>query len=388
MELSTRRDKSSLGFDYAAYYLPGTTGPKDVKKPNTTWKKGCADLVQYMNDVFLPLQERDMQNSTSRLIYQKRGNAGLANQIAGVCDTLVLGVVYNRVVQSRFRSQPSHVVNAPALPNHFFHFPLFNFTFPATLTYPSGTFSPLSSRAEEARLSLATNIANDSLTFIECSPRSSVQGITDSYNFNDVYKGTVVLETGTTILKQIFKNPRVRSRTRQTFDRENNATVIRDAWYSNCFHSVFQPSAFTLQFIQPWLDLFKTHYVVGMHVRLAGNYTSWREKSPHLSRERLNEGFARIEEVLRKEKDALLFLTTDNKVIEKEVLDRFGTQVVFVGNLPRMHTGLYTNEAALMRSFTELYLLGQCDVLFLTERCMYSKLAAAIRKADTPVYYF
>ena len=55
MELSTRRDKSSLGFDYAAYYLPGTTGPKDVKKPNTTWKKGCADLVQYMNDVFLPL---------------------------------------------------------------------------------------------------------------------------------------------------------------------------------------------------------------------------------------------------------------------------------------------------------------------------------------------
>ena len=103
MELSTRRDRSSLGFDYAAYYLPGTTGPKDVQKPNTTWKKGCADLVQYMNDVFLPLQERDMQNSTSRLIYQKHGNAGLANQISGVCDTLVLGVVYNRVVQSRFR---------------------------------------------------------------------------------------------------------------------------------------------------------------------------------------------------------------------------------------------------------------------------------------------
>ena len=53
-----------------------------------------------MNDVYIPVQDREVRNGSSTLIYQKRANAGIANQIMGVCDTLILGVVYNRSVQS------------------------------------------------------------------------------------------------------------------------------------------------------------------------------------------------------------------------------------------------------------------------------------------------
>ena len=53
-----------------------------------------------MNDVYIPVQDREVRNGSSTLIYQKRTNAGIANQIMGVCDTLILGVVDNRSVQS------------------------------------------------------------------------------------------------------------------------------------------------------------------------------------------------------------------------------------------------------------------------------------------------
>ena len=91
---------SSLGFDYSSYYTPGMTSPRDLKEPTTRWTAGTPTFEEYINDVYIPVQDREVRNGSSTLIYQKRTNAGIANQIMGVCDTLILGVVYNRSVQS------------------------------------------------------------------------------------------------------------------------------------------------------------------------------------------------------------------------------------------------------------------------------------------------
>ena len=67
--------------------------------------------------------------------------------------------------------------------------------------------------------------------------------------------------------------------------------------------------------------------------------------------------------------------------------ERFSRQFLFMGNLPRKHTGTFTNEAGLMRSYTELVLLSKCDVLFLSTKSSYSRLANSI-KETAQVYFF
>ena len=68
--------------------------------------------------------------------------------------------------------------------------------------------------------------------------------------------------------------------------------------------------------------------------------------------------------------------------------ERFSRQLFFVGNLPRKHAGTFTNEAGLMRSYTESVLLSKCDVLFLSTKGSYSRLANSIKKETAQVYFF
>ena len=138
MELIQGSDITSLGFNYSSYYNPGMTSPRILKEPATKWNAGEAEFIEYMNSVYIPTHRREVKSEASTLIYQKRANAGVANQIMGTCDVLLLGIVNNRSVQSSRSSQLKPIVNAPAIPSHFFLFPLFNFTFPAVLLSPSG----------------------------------------------------------------------------------------------------------------------------------------------------------------------------------------------------------------------------------------------------------
>lgn len=128
--------------------------------------------------------------------------------------------------------------------------------------------------------------------------------------------------------------------------------------------------------------------MVGVHIRLAGNMTQWREQSTVMNYSRVEAQYETIKTVLDGNQNSRLFLATDNAWVEKEMMRKFGDQVLFVGNLPRMHTGKFTNEAGLMRAFTELYLLGKCDALFLSERSSFSRLANAIKKETAEVFFF
>lgn len=129
---------STLDFDLDSYYLPMSTGPKIVKPSNATWVTGSDTFMSYMNTFYIPKIQNSVHNATDQIIYQKKGSTGIANQMFGVCDILLLGILNNRSIQSEFGLLISPVVNAPGIPNHFFRFPLFNLTFPATLPFHSG----------------------------------------------------------------------------------------------------------------------------------------------------------------------------------------------------------------------------------------------------------
>ena len=101
MKLAPETKVSSLGFEYNKYYNPMTTGPKELKKPVTKWTSGPEELVNYMNTVYAPKYENATEEDyKKRLIFQKRQYAGIPNQIMGVCDVLLLGMVNDRLVQS------------------------------------------------------------------------------------------------------------------------------------------------------------------------------------------------------------------------------------------------------------------------------------------------
>ena len=388
VELIQGSDITSLGFNYSSYYNPGMTSPRILKEPVTKWNAGEAEFIEYMNSVYIPTHRREVESEASTLIYQKRANAGVANQIMGTCDVLLLGIVNNRSVQSSHSSRLKPIVNAPAIPSHFFLFPLFNFTFPAVLSSPSGDSHHSSSWLEEARLSSVTSVVNDSTIHLEFTSRAMIPGITDSTPFNSLYKDVVVIESATTFLRPIFRVKSVRHFARTVIMPNANASVARGSWYRTCFHGLFQPSAFTAEFIEPWVHAFEGHFMVGAHIRLAGNLTTWREKAAALTLSQVEAQFDAMESILDEKPNSLLFLATDSPWIEREMEERFGNQLLFVGNLPRTHTGTFTNEAGLMRSYTELVLLSKCDVLFLSTKSSYSRLANSIKKETARVYFF
>ena len=388
MELIQGSDITSLGFNYSSYYNPGMTSPRILKGSVTKWNAGEAEFIDYMNSVYIPTHRREVKEESSTLIYQKRANAGVANQIMGTCDVLLLGIVNNRSVQCSHSSRLKPIVNAPAIPSHFFLFPLFNFTFPAVLLSPSGDSHHSPSLLEEARLSSVTTVVNDSTIHLEFTSRVMIPGITDSTPFNSLYKDVVVIESATTFLRPIFRVKSVRHFARTVIMPNANASVARGSWYRTCFHGLFQPSAFTAEFIEPWVHAFEGHFMVGAHIRLAGNLTTWREKAAALTLSQVEAQFDVMESILDEKPNSLLFLATDSPWIEREMEERFGNQLLFVGNLPRTHTGTFTNEAGLMRSYTELVLLSKCDVLFLSTKSSYSRLANAIKKETAQVYFF
>ena len=133
---------STLDFNLKKYYLPMSTGPRIVEKPETVWKSGSPELISYMNTVYLPGRMNADGNEQSTLIYQRKGAVGIATQLFSTCDTLLFGILQNRSVQSRYFIRHYRLVNSPGIPSHFFSFPIFNFTFPATLRSGSGLCFP------------------------------------------------------------------------------------------------------------------------------------------------------------------------------------------------------------------------------------------------------
>ena len=130
---------STLDFDLRKYYLPMSTGPRVVEKPKTMWRSGSPELIAYMNTVYLPGRMSANENEQNTLIYQRKGSVGIATQLFSTCDTLLFGILQNRSVQSRYLTRLYRLVNTPSIPSHFFSFPIFNFTFPATLRSGSGS---------------------------------------------------------------------------------------------------------------------------------------------------------------------------------------------------------------------------------------------------------
>lgn len=91
-------DISSLNFVYSKYYKDRSTGPKELFEPEKSWKYGPSTLINYMNINYSSIQH-NMKNNPP-IIFQRRGYRGIPTQIFCTCDTILLGVLVDKPVQS------------------------------------------------------------------------------------------------------------------------------------------------------------------------------------------------------------------------------------------------------------------------------------------------
>lgn len=168
-----------------------------------------------------------------------------------------------------------------------------------------------------------------------------------------------------------------------------NSILTSDRWYDICIPSLFQPSEYSLRFLKPYLDIFKKHKVLGIHVRSGGSTANWKDGDYFkVTTSVVKKHQPLIHSILRKHPNMRIFLSTDSDKVEAFVKGIYGKKMIYVKEFPRSHVGKNPSEESLMRSYMDLYLLGQCDYLLLTRRSGYSRMGRAFNMKKAPIFYF
>lgn len=72
------------------------------KNESARWDYGTPEFVTYMNHVYIPRRNKQLGINSTRIVYQKYGTPGIANQMKCACDTLLYALLANRTFQSMF----------------------------------------------------------------------------------------------------------------------------------------------------------------------------------------------------------------------------------------------------------------------------------------------
>lgn len=101
---------SSLGFNFSAFYEDRSTAPRRCETPATRWNSGSSMLQRFVNREFLPRQRETGKPGSRPIVFVARGDARLAQQMLGICDALLLALLYGRPCQCKI---PAGVMNSP-----------------------------------------------------------------------------------------------------------------------------------------------------------------------------------------------------------------------------------------------------------------------------------
>ena len=143
-----------------------------------------------------------------------------------------------------------------------------------------------------------------------------------------------------------------------------------------------------MRFIKPFLDRLKGHFVIGIHIRMAGNYSLWGDSTEYLSMDNLIKKMSHIDMELMSHQNAMIFLATDSILVEQQFVEKYSNRVLMANYLPQTLSGKKSNEAGLMRMLIELVILGNSNILFLTSQSTFSRVALAMNGIAQKVVYF
>lgn len=317
--------------------------------PSKEWKYGPSEFVSYMNHVYLPNQGIFKK----KLVYKKRGTTGIAGQMKGACDTLLLAILSNRTFQSICFHSISQVVITPAISKTYFDFPLSNVSFP---TLENTSFSlTLDHRSQRIR----------GLDWVGSFSKAYHQYDSILLLSNHVFSHSVIYRMGN---HPDLKRIRIESELKKYECKER-----RNVWYNMCIPNLFQLNSKSWNLLQPYLKQFDGFFVIGVHLRFSGKLASWNDNRPYMTK----EGVDRIiDEIQKIQRDQLrVFLASDSSTIVSRFQFTFRDQLIYVHEYSLEHVGRNATQSGMIRSILDLYLLSNCDQLFLTRHSHYSLVA-------------
>lgn len=86
-------------FNYSQVYFEGSSRLREVKQPIIKWVSGPPAFRDYMNSYYIPFHQQHT-NDSNPFVYLKRGTTGIAGQMRGACDVLLMSIIHNRVFKS------------------------------------------------------------------------------------------------------------------------------------------------------------------------------------------------------------------------------------------------------------------------------------------------
>ena len=219
---------------------------------------------------------------------------------------------------------------------------------------------------------------------------NGLKGIVEEGNLNKEYPGSLAISSMHMFYKRTIRLKTTRTRLLEM--RGGNASypwITEGNWYRICSQSLFQPSDYVMSFLKPYLKYFEKKPVLGIQIRSGGKNSNWDDGNYFkVDMEVVRKNGPRIHQILRKRSNMRIFLSTDSDKIEDYIRFMYGRKVITVSSLPRNHVGRFPSEAALLRTYMELYLLGQCKYLMLTRRSGFSNTGLALNANNPEVYYF
>lgn len=88
-------------FNFSAYFQNKSSSPRILYNPRTIWRSGPIAFSRYMNREYIPFH-KSHTNTSNPIVYIKKGTTGIAGQMRGVCDVLLLSIIHNRVLKGIF----------------------------------------------------------------------------------------------------------------------------------------------------------------------------------------------------------------------------------------------------------------------------------------------
>ena len=277
---------------------------------------------------------------------------------------------------------------APALPSFLFSFPLTHLIYPYHIPH---------------KPSISPFAYNPSLTshfhhFIDYHWSKPYPGISTDVNFNKYYSSSVLITSLHDFAGKVLQLPSSKERLQELGIIRNQSSLSSRLqsqsqsqsmeWYRICVNNLLQPSDLVKSYLAPYLSRFEGRYIIGMHVRMGEGAGKWKEGKTFVKIGSVRYQIPGIQKRLKSHPGSLFFLATDSDKVEKMMRTALGKAVVTVNNLPRMHVGRRdAEEAGVLRSILDLYLLGECDFLYVTPDSGFSRIGTAFNKKKVTVVF-
>ena len=319
-------------------------GSLSISSSPNYWSYGPKDFLNYMNSLYIPIH-----TGLIPIVYGKMGTTGLAGQMKGVCDCLLLALVQNKSIQSRLLVLVLMLVIAPAISPRFFDTTLSTIRFVSNLT-PLVELYHIQQRIPCVDWKCDWQKEFGNATVLIRSRNIFAHKLQKLYSLDGIgLKG------------------------------------IRD-WYDVCIPNLFIPSTYLNKLVSHYESVFEHHHVIGVHVRMAGSAVKWKDRKGYLSLKDVDSMIHFVQ--WRLKRTNLVFLATDTEIVVNRFQNVFSNQILVVEGYSIEHVGMNQTEIGLEKTSLDLLLLSRCDELVLTRQSHFSLLAKHFSKRNVPVHFF